>query len=70
MEDIILDEVSWDMAMSGELSEADYNKSFEEMAEYLMNMYEDLKEYENLCFWDTDCMLLDDMGENEIVGSV
>lgn len=31
MEDIILDEVSWDMAMNGELSEDDYDKSFEEI---------------------------------------
>lgn len=46
------------------------DESPEEMAEYLMSLYEDLKEYENLCFWDTDFMLLDDMDEDEIVGSV
>ena len=45
------------------------DESPEKMAEFLMNMYEDLKEYENLCFQDTDCLMLDEMSEDEIVGS-
>ena len=33
------------------------------MEEYVMNSYEDLREYGETCFWNEDFMLLNDMSE-------
>ena len=38
-------------------------------AEYLINQYEDLREYEEVCFWDTDFAFLDQMSEDELIQS-
>ena len=41
----------------------------EDDAEYMLNMYEDLAEYEECCFWDIDFMLLDDYTVDQIAAS-
>lgn len=38
-------------------------------AEDLIESYEDLREYENICFWDMDFVLLDEITEDELVHS-
>ena len=38
-------------------------------AEYIINQYEDLREYEEVCFWDTDFAFLDQMSEDELIHS-
>ena len=41
-------------------------KELEETAEYLVNCYEDLREYLDICFWDTDFLFLDDYTEEQL----
>ena len=41
----------------------------EDLVEYILNQYEDLREYDESCFWDTDFLFLDDMTEEELLGS-
>ena len=38
-------------------------------AEDLINLYEDLRKYEEVCFWDTDFLFLDQMSEEELIHS-
>ena len=44
-------------------------ESVPEIAEGWLASYEDLGEYEMLCFEDTDCLFLDDMDETEMEDS-
>jgi len=44
----------------------DTEETDEEFAEELMAYYEDLEQYINICFEDTDCLFLDDMDEDEM----
>ncbi len=44
-------------------------EELEEEVEHSMNWFEDLREYEESCFWDTDFLFLDDMTEEELLGS-
>lgn len=41
-------------------------EELDEHVDYVLSTYEDLREYEESCFWDHDFMLLDDMTEDEI----
>lgn len=41
-------------------------EELEETTEYLVNCYEDLRAYLDICFWDTDCLLLDDYTEEQL----
>ena len=41
-------------------------EELEETAEYLVNCYEDLRAYLDVCFWDTDCLFLDDYTEEQL----
>ncbi len=36
---------------------------------YFINLYEDLREYDETCFEDTDFLLLDKMSQEEIIKS-
>ena len=44
-------------------------EELDEMVEYVMNSYEDLREYGETCFWDEDFMLLNDMSEEKLLRS-
>ena len=41
----------------------------EEFAEYMLSMYEDLKNYDETCFWDFDFLLLNKSTEEDIANS-
>ena len=49
--------------------ECDTDEELEEAAEWLVNQYEDLREYVDVCFWDTDFEFLDEMTEDELMSS-
>ena len=44
-------------------------EELDEYVENVMSFYEDLREYDETCFWDTDFMFLDDMTEEELYKS-
>ena len=50
----------------GEVAEKDIDAAAEE----LLGRYEDLREYEEICFWDTDFMFLDDYAEDDLIHSL
>ena len=54
-----------------EIFKIEYNtdEELEEAAEWLVNQYEDLNEYIDVCFWDTDFEFLDEMTEDELMDS-
>ena len=37
--------------------------------DYVINSYEDLREYIETCFWDQDFLLLNDMSEEKLLRS-
>ena len=41
----------------------------EESVEYYMNLYEDLRQYEEVCFHDADYQMLDEMDEDSLAAS-
>ena len=49
----------------GEVTEEDIDT----VAEELLSRYEDLREYKEICFWDTDFMFLDDYDEDDLIHS-
>ena len=44
-------------------------EELEDLLDYALSTYEDLREYEDSCFWDHDFMMLDDMTMEEILNS-
>ncbi len=44
-------------------------EELEEHIDYALSTYEDLREYEEYCFWDHDFMMLDEMSEEELISS-
>lgn len=53
----------------GKSIECDEDETPDECVEYYINLYEDLKNYSEICFWDMDFALLDQMTEDEIANS-
>ena len=48
-----------------------FNPEIEEYdPDYFIDQYEDMKNYPDICFWDHDCLMLDDMSLEELKGSV
>lgn len=44
-------------------------EELEDFLDYALSTYEDLREYEENCFWDHDFMMLDEMSEEELIKS-
>ena len=44
-------------------------EELEDLLDYALSTYEDLREYEENCFWDHDFMMLDEMTEEELINS-
>lgn len=54
----------------GKSIECDEDETPDECAEHYINLYEDIKNYSEVCFWDMDFALLDQMTEDEIAASL
>ena len=50
-------------------ADCDERETQDECAESYIDLYEDLKNYSETCFWDMDFALLDQMTEDEIANS-
>ena len=44
-------------------------EELEDFLDYALSTYEDLREYEENCFWDHDFMMLNEMSEEELIKS-
>ncbi len=44
-------------------------EELDDLLDYALSTYEDLREYEENCFWDHDFMMLDEMTEEELINS-
>ena len=44
-------------------------EKLDDLLDYALSTYEDLREYEENCFWDHDFMMLDEMTKEELINS-
>ena len=71
MEEIIMDEAGWNMAMDGTLSDVPKDAGFDDLVD-IDKLADDMGFAENvsICFWDTDFMFLDKYSEDDLIHSL